>query len=314
MTGGPRSFGPVAGLGLAAMRPLSRRGFLGLAAGGVLVACGGGDGGSGDGGSGTGAAGGSGGAAGEVAGVIRFFSDGAYVAGRPERLTFGLADTDGLPLTEGLPDELQATLSGSDGQELARLTAPRRDEGLPRPYYAYDVDRSEPGVYSLRMKVGAMDLETMFTLGAPGSLTFPGVGEPMPAFDTPTVQDTRGVEPYCSRPEPCPFHERTLTDVLAEGKPVAYFIGTPAHCQTGICGPVLDLLIGEAGSYRGVNMVHADVYADAAATTIAPAVQALGLPFEPLLYLIGADGVVRRRLDVIYDTGELRDGLAALAG
>jgi hypothetical protein len=59
-------------------------------------------------------------------------------------------------------------------------------------------------------------------------------------------------------------------------------------------------------------MVHAEVFSDEGARTVAPAVRALALDFEPLLFLIGADGKVRRRLDVIYDDAELRDGLAGL--
>lgn len=287
------------------MRALSRRGFLGLAAGGVLVACGGGSSGSN----------GAGGSA-KAAGVVRYFSDGSYLAGRKERLTFGLADADGVPLTDGGPEQLEAELSRQEGTALTSvgtLVAKRRADGLPKPYYAFTVDQPDPGVYAMRMSVDGTALETMFTLGAPGSLPFPGAGEAMPAFDTPTVHDPRGVDPICSRPEPCPFHAQTLTEALAGDRAVAYFIGTPAHCQTGICGPVLDLLIGAAKDFPEVSVVHADVYADDAARVLAPAVQALGLGFEPLLYLIGADGIVRQRLDVIYDTGELRDGLSGLA-
>ncbi len=40
----------------------------------------------------------------------------------------------------------------------------------------------------------------------------------------------------------------------------------------------------------------AEVFADNAATKVAPAVEALGLSFEPVLYLVGADGVVADRL------------------
>lgn len=36
------------------------------------------------------------------------------------------------------------------------------------------------------------------------------------------------------------------------------------------------------------------------------------MQFEPLLFLVGADGVVTRRLDVIYDRAELKAALAEL--
>jgi hypothetical protein len=120
------------------------------------------------------------------------------------------------------------------------------------------------------------------------------------------------VDPICTRPEPCPFHATGLTEALAAGTPVAYLVGTPAHCATGICGPILDLLVDASKDFSGITYVHAEVYADDAATTPAPAVTSLGLQYEPLLFLVGADGRVQRRLDVIYDVGELRDALSAL--
>ena len=46
--------------------------------------------------------------------------------------------------------------------------------------------------------------------------------------------DPRGVDPICTRePEVCPFHDITLTEALAAGKPVVYYVGTPAFCSTG---------------------------------------------------------------------------------
>jgi hypothetical protein len=57
-------------------------------------------------------------------------------------------------------------------------------------------------------------------------------------------------------------------------------------------------------------MVHADVYADDAATTVAPAVAALGLEYEPVLYLV-TDSVIKDRIDVIWDQSELDERLNA---
>jgi hypothetical protein len=144
-------------------------------------------------------------------------------------------------------------------------------------------------------------------------VTVPYVGSRLPPFDTPTVDNHRGVEPYCTlTPKPCPLHDVTLTQALASGKPVGYMIGTPAHCQTGTCAPALEFLV-KAHARLGdkIVLVHADVYADDAATTLAPAVASLGLEYEPVLYLCKADGIVRDRLDVIWDQGELDQRLDA---
>ena len=54
-------------------------------------------------------------------------------------------------------------------------------------------------------------------------------------------------------------------------------------------------------------MVHAEVYADDAATTVAPAVIALNVQYEPIVYLCTADGVIVDRLDGIWDASELTE-------
>jgi len=138
----------------------------------------------------------------------------------------------------------------------------------------------------------------------------------MPPFDTPTVDNHRGVEPYCSlTPNPCPLHDVTLTQALASGKPVVYMVGTPAHCQTGTCAPGLLALVDEHTRLGDkVLMVHADVYADNAGTTVAPAVDALKVGYEPIIYFCDAKGVVVDRLDGVWDTTELRARLDLFTG
>ena len=283
------------------MSSFTRRGFFGLAAGGLVAACGS---------SGSSGSGSSPGDEATAAALVSYFPDGIYLAGRKERLPFGLADADGVPLSAG-PERLEATVMSASGEKVAALTASRRVEGLPRAYYSFEMELAQPGIYSLEAKVNGQTLEQLFTIGVPGSLSFPGAGEPLEPFDTPTTTDSRGVTPLCTRPEPCPFHELTLTEALAAGRPVAYLVGTPAHCQTAICGPVLDLLIAAAPGFPQFSFVHAEVYADEAAKEIAPAVAQLGLQFEPLLFVVGADGIVQRRLDVIYDRNELEMALSA---
>ncbi len=280
------------------MGSISRRGFFGLAAGGLLAACGNGSGGRG-----------SSGSSGDAAALVSYFPSGIYVAGRPQRMPFGVADAEGVPMVDG-PGTLDATLKTQDGKELAKLSAARRADGLPRAYYPFDIEVADPGIYALSVQLGGSEQQALFELVAAGTLKLPGPGDPMPGFDTPTVADHRGVEPICTRPEQCPFHAQTLSEALAAKQPIAYLIGTPAHCQTGICGPVLDLLVDESKKTSGVTFIHAEVYADDAATVPAPVITSLDLQYEPLLFLIGADGIVRHRLDVIYDTGELHEKLA----
>jgi hypothetical protein len=228
------------------------------------------------------------------------------------RLPISIADKDSL-LNTG-PAVLNGTVLDSANKQIATVTAPIHATDLVIPYWAISVQIDQPGLYTLRLD-GDDGNGAAFQVTDPAQVTVPYIGSLLPPFDTPTVDDHRGVEPYCTlTPNPCPFHEVTLTQALASGKPVAYMVGTPAHCQTGTCAPALEFLVkAHARLGDAITMVHADVYSDDAATTIAPAVDALKLQYEPVLYLVKAN-IVNDRIDVIWDQSELDERLDAFLG
>jgi hypothetical protein len=244
--------------------------------------------------------------------LVRFFAEPSVTTGTNRRLVFGLADTDGTLRTEG-PTQVAATLIDATGAQIATLTGRRRDVRLPRAYYEFRVDVPNEGAHTLRVDDAGAIAEASFTVAPAGSLTFAGPGDPLPPFDSPTMAAPGGVDPVCTREPACPFHDTTLTDALAAGAPVVYLVGTPAFCQTGICGPVLDVMIDIAADYPDLQFIHAEVYTDSTATTAAPAVDAAGLSFEPVIFLTNASGTVVERLDVIVDESELREHLDALS-
>ncbi len=231
----------------------------------------------------------------------------------PVRLPVSLADDSSILATG--PLELTGRIRRSeDGAVVADgLIATRHGDDLGLAYWPFLAQIEEPGIYLLDVEGGRPDGAALQILDA-AQVAVPGPGAELPPFDTPTFENSRGVDPICTRlPEPCPLHEVTLTEALATGRPVAYLVGTPAYCQTGTCAPALDALLAvreEIGD--AVTMIHAEVYTDSTATEVAPAVRACGLDFEPSLFLVGADGRVRERLDAVFDTTEIRAGLQRL--
>lgn len=132
---------------------------------------------------------------------------------------------------------------------------------------------------------------------------------------TPTTADTGGVDPICTRQPQCPLHEVSLDAALVEKRPLAVLFATPARCQSQLCGPVLDTLLAHHDAFADrVRFVHVEIFASRTGTTVAPATKAYDLTQEPFLFLAGADGVIRERIDNAYDRTEAKQALERLVG
>ncbi|MEP6658349.1 MAG: hypothetical protein ABJD24_00360 [Acidimicrobiales bacterium] len=248
--------------------------------------------------------------------LYQFFDDTSLRPGQPQRLVFGLGDKENVVLEKGGPATMTLQVATLDGKAVGGgISAIRRDKNLPRPYWAITTILPAAGTYQVSTKLGGKTLTANFQI--PATSAVPAAGEPMVPVETPTPTNGHGVSQMCTRDPACPLHEVTLTAALKEGKPVALLIGTPAYCQTQVCGPVLELLLAQAAKLGDkIRFLHAEVYAQPyvdPSTPTSPAVQAYNLSYEPALFLAGSDGVIRERLDVIYDSAELEAALAKLS-
>jgi hypothetical protein len=275
---------------------MSRRSFLAAGAGALVVAaCGGG--GSGGGGDGPTA-------------LAARYEDGYFTPGT-QRVAVSLGNKDGF-ISTGVPDSLVVRVLDANGKVVVpSVTAPSHATGTPLPYYPFALSLTAPGTYTLSTRLDGRDLTSSFSVVDPAKVTIPQPGQKLPPFDTPTTADNRGVNPICTRQPMCPLHDQTLSQALQSGKPVAYLIGTPAFCQTGVCAPILDNLVTAHGAVGDkVAMVHAEVYTDNTASTPTAAVNAYHMTFEPCLWVTDPTGVIVERLDFVFDQGEINGALA----
>ncbi|MFZ8892094.1 MAG: hypothetical protein ACO3BC_01535, partial [Ilumatobacteraceae bacterium] len=179
------------------------------------------------------------------------------------------------------------------------------------PYYPFRTTIEKPGNYMLVVDGGSQD-GAAFSVLERDQVLVPKIGDTLPSFDTPTFDNARGVDPICTQnPEPCAFHKLTLTEAMQLKKPVAYLIGTPAHCSTGTCAPALKQLINVAKIVGDrATFVHAEVYSDNASTVVAPAVKAFAMTFEPALFITDANSKIIDRLDAVFDAEEITEALS----
>ena len=232
------------------------------------------------------------------------------------RLPISLAQRSGIITTDSdfkFPEMLTAKIVdlSIDKVIIENLNVKLHGAEIANPYYPFRTNIDAPGNYRLIVDTGPHD-GAAFSVLERDQVLLPKVGDTLPPFDTPTFDDARGVDPICTRiPEPCPFHELTLTEALQLKVPVAYLVGTPAHCSTGTCTPALDQLIGVAKTVGDrAAFVHAEVYTDDTATVVAPAVKAFEMTFEPALFIVDANSKIVERLDAVFDAQEISEALA----
>jgi hypothetical protein len=145
----------------------------------------------------------------------------------------------------------------------------------------------------------------------------PGIGDQAPSIATRTLAD-HTIEEISSDDTPDPsFYELSLDQALTAGQPLVVVFATPAFCDSQTCGPMLDQVKMTALGHPGANYIHIEVYTnlDAASTKdlqLDPAVTAWGLPSEPWVFVIDADGTVTARFEGAMLDSELEDALVAL--
>jgi hypothetical protein len=231
------------------------------------------------------------------------------------RLPLALADKDG-SFDVDLPKKIGVRLRGPDGLVGAPIEIERHDQDLPRGYFPLRTSFDTAGRWTIVAEAGNTQVETTVDVTDPSTLpSIPAPGDPLPSIPTPTKADHQGVNPICTAEPICPFHSVSLDKAIGGTNPIVLLVSTPAYCQVAICGPVLDLLVQRRAQFeqQGLAVIHAEVYVDRQAKETSPTVDALGLDYEPSLFLAAPDGTVTDRLDSIFDGKELDDALARLA-
>ena len=187
-------------------------------------------------------------------------------------------------------------------------------DGLPKGRGIYVTDTVFPvaGIYKAAAIVGKKKVP--FAVQVKEAAEAPMPGAAAPTAPSPTLANPLGVDPICTRSPKCPLHDVSLSEVIGSGRPVAVMFATPALCQSQYCGPVLDELLEIMAPYQqqGVQFVHVEIYESNRGATLAPTVEAWGLPSEPWLYTVDGSGIIRDRLDGAFATNEVTGALDRL--
>jgi hypothetical protein len=287
---------------------MSRRTFLAVGGGAVLLAaCGGSKSGSAD----KPAAAGAG-----AKGLSAFRMEiEPYVSEAPQRLAYILVKNGSQAFASGPATKLSIAPPGGDFGPAVPATL--HTEGLPpgRGVYAIEPILSTPGNWRGKVQIeGQPDADLAFPVTAnPDTLPI-GASAMERAVPSPTVANTMGTDPLCTRtnakgdPAPCSFHQLALDSAIGQGKPVIAMFATPARCQSRYCGPVLDQLIALAPEFRDrITPIHTEIYKDLTSNNLVPATETwIGTTGEPWIFAMNGAGKVTGRLSGAFATDEIR--------
>jgi hypothetical protein len=240
-----------------------------------------------------------------------------FLSGIEERVTFALFE--GVPASLVGPDAEVKVAFQKPGTEVLTeaVVAERKSDGIEdRPYYVVHHTFDTPGDWGLRATIaGKKPGDAVVTINDPATAAWPVPGKALPRVETPTPDNTLGVNPICTNSKgTCPFHTTSLDAVAGKnGKPTIALLATPALCQSATCGPVLDILMGETEAVRDrLNIVHVEVFSDSTGKTLSPAFAAFKTDSEPVMYMADAKGVVTERFNGPFDKSEAREAIQRL--
>ena len=141
--------------------------------------------------------------------------------------------------------------------------------------------------------------------------TVPAVGQEAPSAKTDTLASAGGdIKAIDTRVPNDDMHDVGLDEVLGS-KPVALLFATPQLCQSRVCGPVTDILQQLKADYGDrVAFIHQEVYEENDPDKgFRESLETYGLPTEPWLFVIDADGKVTARLEGSFGVDEVREAI-----
>lgn len=137
-----------------------------------------------------------------------------------------------------------------------------------------------------------------------------GLGERVPATDTPTSDEVKKLSEISTDEHPDPrFYELSIADALKEGRPFVVVFATPKFCTSEVCGPTLDIVKRVSKGFPDLTFIHVEVYEnldDPSNLKPVSAVREWRLPSEPWVFVVDARGRVVAKYEGTVSVEELR--------
>jgi protein SCO1/2 len=226
--------------------------------------------------------------------------------------SFRSLDDPSLPAVE-VPGMFIWVVRGGKAAYVAEMTLPRAG--------SYTATLSLDGPAG---PIGSAD----FALTAQERSPTPPIGSQAPSVRTPVAADVNGNLHLISSdvfPDPR-FYEHSVDELLAAHKPFVFTIYSPAFCPTTACGPLLRYMKETASEFPTMSFVHAEPYlmrdlggriqpeyAEGRYTWAAWSI-AYGIPVEPYVFVVDANGTIVASFELIVGSDEIRAAIRTATG
>jgi hypothetical protein len=170
-------------------------------------------------------------------------------------------------------------------------------------FYTASVEFDKPGDWGVEIQLRSFNPEVettrngIFTVLEKG--LSPAIGAAAPRSDNPTLADVSDISVIDSAAEPNPaFHERSIAEAIAAGRPAIVLFSTPGFCQTALCGPEYEIFGKLQATYGSrLEFIHIEVYKDPATRQVSDTMVEWNLRNEPWFFLIDARGLISSKFE-----------------
>jgi hypothetical protein len=192
------------------------------------------------------------------------------------------------------------------------------DPDAAQVVYVADIELNKPGrtdvVAVVREGESFRSVRVAPSLDVDRFDSVPVAGDKAPVIDTPTADEVDDLSEIDTRDPHDTMHEENFADVVGD-KPVVVTFATPLLCQSRVCGPVVDISEQVKSEYGDeVAFIHQEIFEDNDINKgLREQVKEYGLPTEPWVYVIDADGRVSTAMEGAYGVTELEDAVEKVA-
>ena len=248
----------------------------------------------------------------------------SYEPGRI-RVSFLVVDREGRPVT--LPKARIWLARGLEERpflesraKLERIGVPGGAEGDSTHIYVTQLQIRKPGTYWLLAEPegGPTNVQALGNVVVEETIEPPGVGDPAPASETPTLTAVGGnaIELTTRTPPDLTLLEHSIAGSLRDGHPFVVVFATPKFCSSRACGPVVDVVeeVARRQEDSSVRFIHVEVYEhNDPAKGYNRWMQEWGLRTEPWTFVVGANGKISARFEGLVSVHELEEAARAVA-